>query len=132
MSQKLSRLMLAVAALLLALATALGAVASHALYGVLTADALASFATAVDYQFFHSLGLLAIAVHADRRPQARSLLVAALALLAGIVLFCGGLYASSLDGPDWIGSLAPVGGISLMAGWVVVALGAIWSFIKDD
>lgn len=132
MSQKLSRLMLAVAALLLASATALGAIASHALDGALTPDALASFATAVDYQFFHSLGLIAIAIHAERHPQARSLLVAALALLAGIVLFCGGVYTSSLDGPGWIANLAPVGGISLMMGWVIVAIGAVWSFIRDD
>ena len=112
---------MAAAALLLALATALGAIASHALGGSLDADALHSFETAVQYQFIHSLGLLAVAILAERRPS-RPLLLGASLLLTGILLFCGGVYASSLDGPRWIARLAPAGGVILIAGWLLAAV----------
>jgi len=126
MSARFAKLMLALAAVLLALATALGAVASHALGNSLSADALASFETGVDYQFIHALGLLALTIYGRQRTDSPLLSVAALLLLVGIALFCGGVYASSLDGPHWIARLAPAGGISLIVGWLVVAAGALW------
>jgi uncharacterized membrane protein YgdD (TMEM256/DUF423 family) len=115
-----ARLLIAASALLLALATALGAIASHALGGSLDADALHSFETAVEYQFIHSLGLLAVAILAERQAS-RPLLIAAALLLAGILLFCGGVYASSLDGPGWIARLAPAGGMILIGSWLLAA-----------
>jgi len=127
MNKKLSELLVALAALLLATATALGAVASHALGHSLSADALASFETGVDYQFVHALGLLAVATYGRQRADAPLLSVAALLLLVGIALFCGGVYASSLDGPRWIAQLAPTGGISLILGWLAVVAGALRS-----
>jgi uncharacterized membrane protein YgdD (TMEM256/DUF423 family) len=117
-------MLMAFAALLLALATALGAVASHALGGSLDADALHAFETAVEYQFIHSLGLLAIAILAERHPS-RALVAAAALLLVGILLFCGGVYASSLDGPRWIAGMAPTGGVSLIVGWLVFAVAVL-------
>ena len=125
MTTTLSRWLIALAALLLAAATGLGAVASHGLAAILDAAALHSFETAVSYQFIHSLGLIAIAIYGERHPTTKALSVAALLLLAGIVLFCGGVYASSLDGPDWIAALAPTGGVSLIVGWLVVGFAAL-------
>lgn len=125
MTTKAARLLLASAALLLALATVLGAVASHALDSALDAAALQSFTTAVDYQFIHSLGLIGVALYGERHTGSKTLLIAALLLLAGIVFFCGGVYCSSLDGPEWIASLAPAGGICLIVGWLAVAVGVL-------
>jgi uncharacterized membrane protein YgdD (TMEM256/DUF423 family) len=118
------RLLIAAGALLLALATALGAIASHALGASLDADALHSFETAVEYQFIHSLGLFAVLILAERQAS-RPLMIGAALLLVGILLFCGGVYASSLDGPRWIAGLAPTGGVSLIAAWVVVAFAVL-------
>jgi uncharacterized membrane protein YgdD (TMEM256/DUF423 family) len=118
------RLLMSAAALLLALATGIGAIASHALEGSLDADALHAFETAVEYQFIHSLGLLAIAMLAERQPS-RLLLLAALLLFAGILLFCGGVYASSLDGPRLIARLAPTGGVALIGSWALVAVAVL-------
>lgn len=119
MNQSLTRFVLVFAALSLATATALGAIASHAL----DADVAGTFATGVNYQFVHSLGLLALATYAEGHEEQRSLALAALLLVTGIVLFCGGIYASSLTGPQFIARLAPVGGISLIGGWLVAAWG---------
>jgi uncharacterized membrane protein YgdD (TMEM256/DUF423 family) len=119
------------AALLLALATALGAAGSHALESALDADALTSFMTAVEYQFFHALGLMGLAIYAERRPESRLLTLAALLLLVGIALFCGGVYTSSLGGPRWISGLAPAGGICLIVGWLVMAASVLQSALGD-
>ena len=121
MTTSVSRGLIAIAALLMAVATALGAYASHGLDTVLDAAALNSFETAVYFQFIHALGLIGIAIYGERCPEAKTLNLAGLLLLIGIVLFCGGVYASSTSGPDWIGRLAPTGGISLIAGWIIFA-----------
>lgn len=125
MTTRIARLLIAAAALLMAVATGLGAWAAHGLDSVLDAAALRSFTTAVDYQFVHSLGVLAVAMLGDRHAEPKTLAAAAALLLAGIVLFCGGLYASSFDGPGWISSLAPAGGIGLITGWIAVAIAVI-------
>lgn len=125
MNTSIARALISVAAVLMAIATGLGAYASHGLDSILEPDALSSFRTGVDYQFVHALGLIAIAIYGERHSDAKLLVLAGLLLTLGIVLFSGGVYSSSLDGPGWISSLAPTGGISLIAGWLVVAI-AMW------
>lgn len=125
MATKLWRVLIAAAALLMAVATGLGAWASHGLAASLDASALGSFETAVTYQFVHALGLLGIAIYGERRGRARLLGLAAVVLLGGIVLFCGGVYASSLAGPRWIASLAPTGGAGLIVGWILVGVAVL-------
>jgi uncharacterized membrane protein YgdD (TMEM256/DUF423 family) len=111
--------------MLLLLATALGAYASHGLETLLTPRALASLNTAVEYQFYHGLGLLAVALLADRRPESRWLKLAGWLFIAGIVLFCGSLYATTLGGIAALGPVTPVGGIGFMGAWVALAVAAI-------
>lgn len=123
---------MAIAALLMAIATGLGAYASHGLDAILEPAALSSFKTAVDYQFVHALGLIGVAIYGERHPEVKALVLAALLLAVGIVLFCGGVYTSSLDGPAWLAGLAPAGGISLIFGWLVVAVGIGLSWLRAD
>lgn len=125
MNTNFSRALIGVAAVLIATATGLGAYASHGLDAILDTSSLESFKTGVNYQFIHALGLIGIAIYGERHADIRLLSLAALLLTLGIVLFSGGVYASSLDGPGWIAGLAPTGGISLIAGWIVVAV-AMW------
>lgn len=125
MTLKPETLLTATAAFLIAIATGLGAYASHGLDTVLDAGALESLRTGIDYQFFHSLGLIGICLILGRQQHNKLLLAACTLIAAGIVLFCGGVYASSLEGPDWISSLAPVGGIGLIAGWLLVAFAVL-------
>lgn len=112
-----SRAWTTAAALLLALAVALGAFGAHALEGRVTPSRLATFETAVRYQALHGLGLLAIVgLRRDAALRAAAPLVA-----AGTVLFCGSLYALvATDAGAW-GAVAPVGGVLLVAGWSVLA-----------
>jgi uncharacterized membrane protein YgdD (TMEM256/DUF423 family) len=122
MTTMTARALIAFAALLIAVATGLGAYASHGLDTVLDARALGSFETAVQYQFIHSLGLIGVAIYGERHREANWLSLAGWLLAVGIILFCGGVYASSLDGPGWLSSVAPAGGIGLIGGWLVVAI----------
>jgi uncharacterized membrane protein YgdD (TMEM256/DUF423 family) len=119
-----ARRLIASAALLLALATLVGAVGSHLLRTRLSVARFDVFETAVLYQFFHSLGLLAVGVLAVTHGS-RLLHVAGAILAAGIVLFCGSLYLLIAAAPRLIGVLTPLGGLCLIAGWLLVAFVAL-------
>jgi uncharacterized membrane protein YgdD (TMEM256/DUF423 family) len=112
------------AAALLALATACGAFGAHALRGVLSAERLALWETAVRYQFFHALGLLAVGLALRELPLA-ALRAAAVLILAGVLLFSGSLYALALGGARLLGLLTPLGGLCWIAGWLLFAWG-VW------
>lgn len=118
------RWILAAGAVLALVATGLGAYASHGLASRLGAGELATVELAIQYQFFASLGLIAIGLLADRYPHTRTPPLAALALGAGVVLFCGGIYATALGAPEAFARVTPIGGLALMAGWGLVAVAA--------
>jgi uncharacterized membrane protein YgdD (TMEM256/DUF423 family) len=44
---------------------------------------------------------------------------------AGIVFFTGALYGLALDGPRWLGAVAPVGGAAFILGWLTMAFVAM-------
>jgi uncharacterized membrane protein YgdD (TMEM256/DUF423 family) len=111
--------------MLAGLAVAAGAFGAHALKTRLTADLLLVFETAVRYQMYHALGLLAVAVALDRWPEAH-FQAAGWLLLAGIVLFSGSLYALSLTGIRVLGAITPLGGLCFLAGWALLAW-SVWS-----
>jgi uncharacterized membrane protein YgdD (TMEM256/DUF423 family) len=111
------------AALVLASATGLGAYTSHGLETVLAPAELGAVGTAVQYQFYHGLGLLGVALLADRLAGAATR-VAAWLMFAGTLLFCGGIYAHYLLGFAGAAVLAPFGGSAMIAGWLVVAFAA--------
>ncbi len=114
-----ARLILQLAAVLGALTVAIGAFGAHALRPMLEASGrLDTFETAVRYQFYHLLALLAVGVLAVARPDLRGLDTAALLWLAGIVVFSGSLYAICFTGITKFGAVAPLGGLLLIAGWV--------------
>jgi uncharacterized membrane protein YgdD (TMEM256/DUF423 family) len=118
-----NRFLLCFAAASLCAATALGAYASHGLGSALDAARLAAFATAVEYQFYHGLGLLAVTLLGERFPASDALQIAGWLLVAGTVLFCGSIYATTA-GVSGIGLAAPLGGLCFIAGWLVLAVAA--------
>ena len=115
-----ARKTLAIAGLLIALATALGAFGAHALKAHLPQDKLQVYETAVRYHFLHALGLLAIGLLL-RSLDGGLLRWAAALVLAGIVLFSGSLYLLTFGAPRLVGIVTPVGGLALIAGWILFA-----------
>lgn len=120
-----SRIAVAIAALLLLLAVAAGAFGAHALRARLAPEQLAIFHTAVQYQFWHALGLLAIGVLLRTSQGDRRLGAAAWFLVVGVVLFCGSLYVIALTGARTLGIVTPIGGVALLAGWAALAGSAL-------
>ena len=118
-----ARTILAIAALLGAAAVLLGAFGAHALRDTLDEHALAIWHTAVEYQFWHVLATVAVALLA-RDGASTCLRIAAIAFVAGIVLFCGSLYALALGAPHLVGVLTPFGGIAFVVGWIALAVHA--------
>lgn len=115
--------MLAIAGVLLALATVLGAVGAHALKAQLPPDQLQIYETAVRYHFFHALGLLGIGLTL-RFVDTRPVRWAAVLILVGVVLFSGSLYALTFGAPPLVAIVAPpLGGLALIAGWISYAVG---------
>lgn len=117
---------LAVAGLLLALATASGAFGAHALKAHLPAERLQLWDTAVRYHFFHALGLLCVGLTL-RSQDGGALRTAAALIVAGIVLFSGSLYALALGAPRALGVLIPIGGVAWIAAWLLFA----WTMLRQ-
>ena len=118
--------MLATGAILAAAAVALGAFGAHALKSRLSSEMLAVWDTAVQYHFWHALGVLAVALAAAQLPGAW-VRVAGWLLVAGTALFSGTLYAIALGAPRGLGALTPVGGTLLIAGWLAFAAAVIFA-----
>jgi uncharacterized membrane protein YgdD (TMEM256/DUF423 family) len=116
-----ARRTLAIAGLLIALATALGAFGAHALKAHLPQDKLQVYETAVRYHFLHALGLLAIGVLL-RSLDSELLRWSAALVLGGIVLFSGSLYWLTFGAPRLVGLITPFGGLALIAGWILFAV----------
>jgi uncharacterized membrane protein YgdD (TMEM256/DUF423 family) len=119
-----ARLALTLAGLLLFAAVGAGAFGAHALKAVLASDLMAAYQTAVQYHFWHALGLLGVGVLLQQRPESRMLATAAWLLVAGVVLFSGSLYALALTGVRGLGAVTPFGGVALLAAWAAVAWAA--------
>ena len=116
------QLFLVLGALACMLAVLLGAFGAHALRGKLTAELLAIYQTAVQYHFWHALGLLAIGIVAMHLPTSAPLKWAGWLMLGGIVLFSGSLYLLAITGVRWLGAITPVGGAAFIASWALLAL----------
>lgn len=108
-----------------AAAVAFGAFGAHALRGMLDERALTTWHTAVEYQFWHALALLATAVLARTATRRRWLGIAAAAFVVGVVLFSGSLYALALGAPRMLGAITPFGGVAFIAGWLALAAHAM-------
>ena len=103
----------------------LGAFTAHILEGVLTAQRIETFNTAVDYQIYHTLALLGLICIDDKLLAMRWKKYAAVFFLLGIILFCGSLYLLIATNISKLAMLTPLGGLSFMIGWIMLLFAAI-------
>lgn len=121
-----ARLWLLAGSIACLLAVVLGAFGAHALRAKLSPDLIVAYNTAVQYHFWHALGLLVIGVMILLMPGAVGLKWAGWLMLAGIVLFSGSLYLMALTSARGIGAVTPLGGLAFIAAWAVVVY-AVWT-----
>lgn len=107
-----SRGLVVAGALLAGFAVLCGAFGAHALKQHVSAEALGWWQTAVQYQMWHALAVLALGL--SRSPGLR---LPAWMMVAGTVVFAGTLYAMALGAPRWFGAITPLGGLEMIAGW---------------
>ena len=103
------------------LAVALGAFGAHGLKSKVSVEMLTVWQTGVQYHMFHALGLILIGILIYLLPQIGPLRLSGWLLFAGIVLFSGSLYALVLSGVRALGIVTPIGGISFLLGWLLMA-----------
>jgi uncharacterized membrane protein YgdD (TMEM256/DUF423 family) len=112
----------AIGAVFLAVAVALGAFGAHGLRDRLDAYSLGIWEKAVFYHFIHAMGVLVVSM----LPRSGSFSTNAASnvcwlLSAGVLIFSGSLYVLALTGVRSLGAITPIGGVSFIAAWLLLA-----------
>lgn len=122
----MNKRLLAVAAILVAISVAMGALGAHALKQVLTETQLHSYDTAIKYQLFHALALFCVGIVQGQLPALNTKPVVN-AILLGMLLFGGSIYcllaldANQIAIPVFVRLITPLGGIAYISAWLLLA-----------
>ncbi len=101
-----------------ALAVGLGAFGAHGLQNRITdPKRIKNWETAAHYHLIHSAVLVGAMMAAKRNHH----MIGGL-FLGGISFFSGSLYALVLTDKKKLGMITPIGGLSLIGGWIALAL----------
>jgi uncharacterized membrane protein YgdD (TMEM256/DUF423 family) len=124
MNQKLT---LTIAAVMGALAVALGAFGTHALKNMLLQNGRTeTYELAVRYHFYHALALLITGLLMDKYMSS-PFQWASLFFLLGILLFSGSLYLYALTNKTPFAMITPLGGVCFIIAWVSLVIGFLKS-----
>ncbi len=121
---------LIIAALLGALSVALGAFGAHGLQKIASSEMVEIYETGVRYQFYHTFALLAVGILYIWFPG-KLMSLSGLFFIVGVLLFSGSLYLITFMKvadkiiPPAIGVITPIGGLFLIAGWVMLLVALI-------
>jgi uncharacterized membrane protein YgdD (TMEM256/DUF423 family) len=88
------------------------------LKATLGAQQLGWWQTGVQYQLWHAVALLVLALIPGTRLPAGL-------MAAGTIIFSGSLYLMALSGARWLGAVTPVGGLLMVLGWAALCVVAI-------
>ncbi len=101
------------------LSVALGAFGAHGLRDILEANGRTdTYHTSISYMMIHALAIWAVAWLDEKYPQ-QPMHWAGYSFAIGIVLFSGSLLLLSIFGFGFMGAIAPIGGVALLAGWAL-------------
>jgi uncharacterized membrane protein YgdD (TMEM256/DUF423 family) len=80
--------------------------------------------SAIEMQGWHALALIGTGLWVPRGGRLAHLAGGAFAL--GLVMFCAAVYLLALTGIS-LGAVGPIGGTLCMAGWLLLAMSAVWA-----
>ncbi len=113
------------------LAVAIGAFGAHGLESITNDEKiLHGFQTGVQYQMYHALALLAVAILYNELP-ANWMKWSGICFIVGIILFSGSLYLLTFlkiqgsTAVKFVGPVTPLGGIFFITGWLCLLLAAL-------
>jgi len=121
---------LVVGALSGAVAVSLGAFGAHGLKQIVSAADVAVFQTGVQYQMYHTLALMLLAIVYERLPS-KWITTSAYLFACGVLFFSGSLYlitalkAKGVIVPSLVGLITPVGGLCFIMGWLCFLIGVL-------
>ena len=116
----MAKFMVTIGALFGLLGVAAGAFGAHALERKLEPRMLEVFETGARYQMYHALALVLIGILAHLQPRG-GFASAGWAMIVGIIVFSGSLFALALTGIKGLGAITPIGGTAFMVGWGLLA-----------
>ena len=94
----------------------LGAFGAHLLRGILEKSGTTQiWQTGVFYHLVHAVALLVLS---GWNPVPRA---AYTLMLMGVIIFSGSLYILALTNLRWLGAITPVGGLAILASWLVLS-----------
>lgn len=120
--ERMNKQIILIAAFLGMSAVILGAFGAHGLEGKVTDAQLATWKTANEYHFYHTLALLFLSTFS--RAKSQSILVSFIAFTVGILFFSGSLYVLStrhllgIEQVGILGPITPIGGVFFIVGWI--------------
>lgn len=118
-----NRTWLTIASVLGVTGVAAGALGAHALGTWVSPDRVKIWETGAQYHLVHAVVLMALSLVS--RPQVDNWVSWARgAFLVGIVMFSFSLYALVLLDQPVFARVTPVGGLSLMVGWMLLGISA--------
>ena len=120
-----ARTLLITGSVFMALAVVFGAFGAHFVQDRLTAERFDVYQTAVQYHFYHALGLLIVGTVSLWMKESVWLKRSGIFLTAGILIFSGSLYLLTLTDTGWFGMITPVGGFAFILGWLFFAVAII-------
>ncbi len=117
----MQKIFLITGSLLGALSVMIGAFGAHALKSILTINNRTDvFETAVKYQFYHAIALLMTGLILFK-VQHKLLDYAGISFIVGTIIFSGSLYILCITNIKWLGAITPIGGLFMIAGWLLLA-----------
>jgi uncharacterized membrane protein YgdD (TMEM256/DUF423 family) len=111
------RLFLTAGAISGVLAVLLGAFGAHLLKQMISPEMLDIYKTGIQYQFYHTFALLTAGILMNFKPS-KSLEWSGYLFIAGTTVFSGFLYLLAITGIKALGMVVPIGGLTLVAGWI--------------
>jgi len=111
-----------IASILMVVAVMLGAFGAHGLKSYLSPEMMKVYQTGVFYHMIHALGLFAVAWLTTLSSDFK-IRLAGVFHVFGIVLFSGSLYVMAIADMKWFGRITPIGGVSFIMGWLLLAAG---------
>lgn len=86
---------------------------------------LDTFETAARYHLVHALAVVLSGILAGRPHASKAFGLAGVLFITGIALFAGSLYALVLLDMPALGMITPLGGVSFIAGWIVLGIASL-------
>ena len=83
------------------------------------------------FLIMHATAAAAIIAVATRAEHPCAFLLAALVLLAGVTLFSGDIAARTLGGVRLFPMAAPIGGSTMIIGWLLLSVTGIWEVFSQ-